>query len=412
MKILHFADLHIGVETHGHPSPVDGLSTRLHDFLDVFDELVETAIGEEVDLVIFAGDAYKSRDPSQTHQREFARRIRRLSEAAIPVYLLAGNHDLPNVRSRASALEIFDTLQVPHVTIGDRLGTWRIQTANGPVQVVGVPWPSVSQMLTRDELRGLSIGEIDRELEERTAAGIAREAATLEPELPAVLVAHIAMADSIVKTASERLMTLGRFPQLRWSDLSPGRFDYVALGHHHCFQVLHRNPPIVYAGSLQRVDFGEEADPKGFVVFEIDPSQPPGRRVSPDGPRLRDVAARRFLTIEVEPSSEEPTAEILRAIESADVADAIVRVHLRLTPDQDSALDKRAVQSALEPAHSVAGVVRDIRRPQRRRRAPHEQPESLTPLQAVEAYLDARDEPPDRRAALLERARAIVENTA
>ncbi|MGH2600648.1 MAG: metallophosphoesterase family protein, partial [Dehalococcoidia bacterium] len=387
MKILHFADLHIGVETHGHPSPVDGLSTRLHDFLDVFDELVDTAIAEEVDLVLFAGDAYKSRDPSQTHQREFARRIRRLSDAGIPVFLLAGNHDLPNARSRASALAIFDTLPVPHVTIGDRLGSWRIQTAKGPVQVVGVPWPIVSQMLTRDELRGLSIGEIDRELEERTAAGIAQEAATLDPELPAILVAHIAMADSIVKTASERLMTLGRFPQLRWSDLSPDRFDYVALGHHHCFQVLHRNPPIVYAGSLQRVDFGEEADPKGFVLLDLDPSQPPGGRVSPDRLRLRDVAARRFLTIEVQPSSEEPMAEILRAIESADVAGAIVRVHLHLTPDHEGAVDVRALQRALEPAHSVAGIVRDIRRAHRRRLPPHAQPESLTPLQAVEAYL-------------------------
>ncbi|MBI4340439.1 MAG: metallophosphoesterase, partial [Chloroflexi bacterium] len=109
MKLLHFADLHIGVENYGRPDPETGLSTRLLDFLAAYDELADYAQSEGVDAVLFAGDAYKSRDPSQTHQREFARRIARMAEAGIPVYLLTGNHDLPAVAGRASALEIFPT---------------------------------------------------------------------------------------------------------------------------------------------------------------------------------------------------------------------------------------------------------------------------------------------------------------
>lgn len=409
MKILHFADLHIGVETHGRPDPTTGLSTRLHDFLDVFDELVETAIGERVDLVLFAGDAYKSRDPSQTHQREFARRIRRLSDAGIPVYLLVGNHDVPNVRSRASALEIFSTLAVANVFIGDELGTQVVTTPSGPVQIVGVPWPSVSQLLTRDEMRGLSIAEIDRELERRVSEGIAREAERLDPAVPAVLTAHVAMADSIVKTASEQIMTLGRFPQLRQSELSPERFDYVALGHHHCYQVLRQQPPVIYAGSLQRVDFGEEADPKGFVTVEIDPSRPLGERASFERVQFREVRARRFLTLDLHPTSDDPTDEVVQAIDAADVAGAIVRLRLRLTPNQSAVLDERRVRERLEPAHTVAGIAREVVRPERRRLPVTVPPESLTPLQALEAYLDARDEPAERRAVLLEYARRVVE---
>src|SRR5436305_10214186 len=112
MKIVHFADLHIGVENYSRLDPDTGLPSRLLDFLAAFDELVECAIGEQADLVIFAGDAYKSREPSQTHQREFAKRVRRLTQGGIPVFLLVGNHDLPNAISRASALEIFQTLAV------------------------------------------------------------------------------------------------------------------------------------------------------------------------------------------------------------------------------------------------------------------------------------------------------------
>src|SRR3972149_11914275 len=101
MKILHFSDLHLGVENYGRIDPATGLSSRLNDFLAALDELVDYAVAVRADLVIFCGDAYKTREPTQTQQREFARRIRRLSDAGIPVFLLIGNHDLPNAFSRA-----------------------------------------------------------------------------------------------------------------------------------------------------------------------------------------------------------------------------------------------------------------------------------------------------------------------
>ena len=76
MRIIHFADLHLGVENYNPGiNPDTGLPLRLHDFLAVFDEVVEYALNQKVDLVLFCGDAYKSREPSQTHQREFARRV-------------------------------------------------------------------------------------------------------------------------------------------------------------------------------------------------------------------------------------------------------------------------------------------------------------------------------------------------
>ena len=58
MRILHFADLHIGVENYGRTDPQTGLSTRLLDFLSALDEVVEYALSRDVDLVLLAGDAY------------------------------------------------------------------------------------------------------------------------------------------------------------------------------------------------------------------------------------------------------------------------------------------------------------------------------------------------------------------
>src|SRR4030042_371227 len=126
IRILHFADLHLGVETYGRIDPATGLSSRLGNFLEAFDQVVNYALDNDIDLILFCGDAYKSRDPSQTYQREFAKRIRRLVEKNKQVFLLAGNHDLPNATGRATSVEIFDTLSIKNVIVGNTPQPYRI----------------------------------------------------------------------------------------------------------------------------------------------------------------------------------------------------------------------------------------------------------------------------------------------
>jgi exonuclease SbcD len=141
MRILHFADAHIDMENYGRHDPVSGLPMRVLDFLKSLDTIVDTAIQEHVDLVLFAGDAYKDRSPAPTFQREWGRRIMRLSRANIPTLLLVGNHDLSPALGRAHALESFDTLDVPNVRVLDKpqfLGPddlWGL-----PLQVIALPW--------------------------------------------------------------------------------------------------------------------------------------------------------------------------------------------------------------------------------------------------------------------------------
>ena len=76
------AGLHIGLETHGPMNPQTGLPRRLEDFLVSLDQIVDRALAEQADLVIMAGDIYKGRDPTPTHQQLFARRIRRHPRAS------------------------------------------------------------------------------------------------------------------------------------------------------------------------------------------------------------------------------------------------------------------------------------------------------------------------------------------
>ena len=120
MKLLHFSDAHIDMANYGRHDPQTGLPLRVLDFLKSLDTIVDTAISEKVDMVIFSGDAYKDRSPAPTFQREWGRRIMRLSQAQIPTLLLIGNHDVSPSIGRAHALQEFKTLQVPFVKILDQ----------------------------------------------------------------------------------------------------------------------------------------------------------------------------------------------------------------------------------------------------------------------------------------------------
>jgi exonuclease SbcD len=408
MRIIHFADLHIGVETYGRPDPATGLSTRLLDFLSAFDELVERAIADDVDLVLFAGDAYKTREPSQTQQREFARRLRRLTEAGIPVFLLIGNHDLPNAFSRANALEIFDTLGIERIHVAPKPTVHVIPTKSGPLQIAALPWMNMSQLLTRDDYKNLSIDQVDRMAADRLNRVVADFADELDPDMPSVLAAHVAMNESLVKTGSEKWMTVGHFPQLAKSTLAASRFDYVALGHHHVYQRLEHATPMYYPGSLQRVDFGEEDDPKGFLVAELDPKRVAGGRLVGE-PEFAEIGARRFVTVSLRPKAEDPTAETLTAIDKAKVGDAIVRVQLRLTAQQDALLREAEVRRALEPAHYIASIQRQVDHDDRRRLPGDVRVERLTPLDALDLFLKQRESPPEERERMLAAARSLLD---
>ncbi|HEX9091900.1 MAG TPA: metallophosphoesterase, partial [Anaerolineales bacterium] len=120
LTILHFADAHIDMANYGRHDPATALPLRVLDFLKSLDTIVDTAISEKVDLVLFAGDAYKDRNPAPTFQREWGRRIMRLSRAGIHTLLLVGNHDTSPALGRAHTLDPFDTLEVPNVLVLDK----------------------------------------------------------------------------------------------------------------------------------------------------------------------------------------------------------------------------------------------------------------------------------------------------
>ena len=399
MKILHFSDLHIGVENYGKIDPNTGLSTRLSDFLSSFDELVDFALSEPVDIVILAGDIYKGRDPSQTHQREFAKRLSRLSSNGIPTFVLVGNHDLPNSTTRANSVEIFPTLDVANVFIGDRLDTYKIPTNSGILQIVAVPWPRRGGILSREESRNLTIDQVREEIESRITSGITRQVELLGPDLPSILTAHATVNGATVGT--ERSMMLGNDHVLMVSALQQPGIDYVALGHIHKHQILRsESPMVVYSGSLERVDFSEELDEKGFCIIDIDPAYSPGKRMQ--NFEFRKVSARKFTTVDVNITQPilDPNSVILEAVSKSDVSESIVRVRIKSPAESVPLINDTDIRSSLSDAHYVAAIsIESIE--QVRPRLDVDIAEELDPLHALNLFLDNRSTDKDQRSLLI-----------
>jgi exonuclease SbcD len=407
MKIIHFADLHLGVENYGHIDPATGLSTRLNDFLAVLDEMVDYALAEKVDLVLFCGDAYKTREPTQTQQREFAKRINRLAGNDIPVFLVVGNHDMPNSAGRATATEIFDTLTIKNVTVASRPGTYKIQTKSGAVQVAALPWLRRSAVLSREENKNLTLEQVKQQMQEALTIAISKQTAAVDPLLPAVLAAHVSVGAA--KAGSESMMAIGQEPTILLSNIALPAFDYVALGHIHKHQVLAEKPPVIYAGSLERVDFSEEKDEKGFYVVDIETGAA-GRKVTYE---FHPVKARRFLTInvELEQADTDPTAKTLSIItgQQEAIRGAIVRLNLALPSTIEGHIRFNEIREALKDAHYFT-ISRDIQRETRLRLG--DQPAGeITPLAALKAYLDAQKAPPERQKVLLEYGEKLITGT-
>jgi DNA repair protein SbcD/Mre11 len=381
MKLLHFADAHIDMANYGRHDPVSGLPLRVLDFLKSLDTIVDAAISRNVDLVIFAGDAYKDRSPSPTFQREWGKRIMRLSQAQIPTLLLVGNHDISPSIGRAHALQEFKTLQVPYVKVLDAPTLLKSEDLwDLPLQVIAMPW------IARSGLMAVT-GETDSKeaftrIEDNMGQLIQGWIEECDSSLPIVLTAHASIEGA--KFGGERLVMLGNDLVLTGSLVKNPKLSYVAMGHIHKPQDVNEGhqPPVIYPGSIERVDFGEAKEDRFFVIADVEQ----GKDTKVEWNQL--TAVRKFIDRRtVLSSSEEATKQLIAALPGQkEMSEAIVRLVVEYPREWDSLID----ESALRKYTADTFEFHFVKRPQSeaRVRIPEGQAvSSLSPLELVEQYL-------------------------
>jgi len=402
MKILHLSDIHIGSGfCHGRVNPATGLNTRLEDFVKTLSLCIDRAIADHVDLVLFGGDAFPNATPAPYVQEAFANQFRRLVDADIPTVLLVGNHDQHSQGLGGASLNIYRTLGVPGFVVGDTLTTHRLSTQKGDVQIITLPWLTRSTLMTRQETQGSSLAEVNQLLTDRLEVVIEGEIRRLDPNLPTVLLAHL-MADNATLGA-ERLLAVGKGFTLPLSLLTRPCFDYVALGHVHKHQNLNKSndPPVIYPGSIERVDFSEEKEDKGYVMIDLEKG-----KVNWE---FCPLPVRTFRTIEIDLSKQDdPQKALLKGIAKYDIQDNVVRLIYKLRSEQLDLIDNSSIHQALSIAHTYtiqAELVSQLAKP----RIPElSASSSIDPMAALKTYLNNREDLKEIMPSMLEAAQNLL----
>jgi len=280
------------------------------DVFQAFEQVIDRTLQLRPDLLLHTGDLFDTVRPSNRALSFVFDQLRRLSEAGIPVVLLAGNHSTPRLRETGSVFGLFPHLDGVHAIYRGRLETIEV----GAAAIHGLPHP------------------IGTTLE--------AEARRLTPR-PDSAYQVAALHGAVVG-----LEVFGRHEyneqDIRLEALPQG-LDYVALGHYHRFCEV--APRAVYAGSTERFSFAEGGETKGFV--EVDLAR---HRWT-----FHPLKSRPMLTLEpIDCAGLAPEAiprAVRERLESAALDGAIVRLRvLNLPAYLRATLDEAAIRRWAAPA--------------------------------------------------------------
>ena len=235
-KFIHAADIHLDSPLHKlddyDGAPVDEIRQATRR---AFNNLVQTAIAEAVSFILIAGDLYDGEWKDYNTGLYLVSQMRRLRQAGIPVYLVAGNHD--------AASKITKTLRLPenvHVFSSNKPETHTIDRLNVAIHGQSFATPAIKKDLSLLYPTPLP-GYFNTGVLHTCASG--REGH--EPYAPCTV---------------EGLRSKG--------------YDYWALGHVHQYEVLWNDPWIVFSGNIQGRHV-RETGPKGCVLVTVDDSGRP-----------------------------------------------------------------------------------------------------------------------------------------
>lgn len=404
ITFIHTADTHFGVENYGRIDPGTGIHSRLLDFERALNFCIDKAIEQNVDFFVFSGDAYKTTNPTPTQQKLFMRCLLRLYQANIPVILIIGNHDNPLSFGKAHSLDVFSNLPLDGFYLIAKPTILHLTTKNGPVQIVGIPWPTKNTVATSENHFFKSSDEITKYISQAIAKIIYSYAEQLDSTIPSVLAAHLTVSSGVF-SGSEKRAVYGNDPVILPSQLAIKPFDYVALGHLHRYQNLNSKgyPSIVYSGSPERVDFGERKEEKGFCLVTIEEKNNTSHV-------FIKTPTRPFIQIDLQLTSDrDQTEQLLDELKKYTIEESVIKIKYHVPADQKDLVDLQAIQRACEKAQHLVSIIPIKEIQLRERRSDLQVDMEFTKL--LGAYLDTRPELKEKKDELIKKASLLYEET-
>ena len=383
-RVMLAPDLHCYYANYGKVGP-DGVHSRLAEWRQIADMMVDAAHCADVDIAVFPGDYFPNPRPSAAQIMEVARLFRALEDAGITVIGCAGNHDA-GASNQPGPVDLL-------AAMGGSDGLWGI-TKPRAVTVANTDFVILPFIRSASVSADADDTTDAADTMSRSLLAIAQALRAQSTSKTKVLVGHWTLVGA--QTSSGQIMAGSGEPAMSYAELAGMGFDAILMGHIHKPQVLSNAPFTAYAGALQRCDFGEERDPRGGWVWDADTGEH----------GWIELPARRFYTIDLRGDAavqdwiERPD---LAEDEAAAVRDAIVRVRYRCTLDVALKVDTRDIRRKLLQAepHHIAGINSDIVRGERARDA--SVTEATQPVEALQKYLAQRSDVAPERAEAVKR---------
>jgi exonuclease SbcD len=264
-RFLHAADLHLDSPLRGLESDASAPVEMIRGATRVaLGRMVDLAIEENVAFVLIAGDIYDGDWLDFGTGLFFSAQMRRLTQAAIPVFAIRGNHDAANRMTRS--------LRMPHVTVFEHnhAHTHILDSLGVAIHGQSFADQAVPNDLSKDYPRPID-GLFNIGLLHTSAEGYA---------------AHARYAPCDIQGLKSR------------------GYDYWALGHVHERQELSQDPWIVFPGNLQGRHIGETG-PKGASLVTV-----AGNRVQAVDHRVLDVLRWTHIDVDLDGAADETEAMI------------------------------------------------------------------------------------------------------
>jgi len=313
--------VHIGIRYSYRLDFRTGLSQRTLDFIKALERVVDYAIKEKIDIFVICGDLFDRVTIGPTLLRQVRERIwQKLLVNHIPIVLTGGNHDSPQIIEKGAP---FGEISIIPNSIAVRSPQSTKITALHTKEEVGfilLPYMTASQ--TVEYVENVLGEEIERDQylirsQELIREWIKRQVKSLDSKVK-IIVGHFYVQGSKIGIIPYPDQLPHEF--IFKKDMLPlDEIDLAVFGHIHSTQVIYDK--VLIPGSLEKVDFGETEEDKGFYIYDTDK-----KNLSFQSNKPRPLLK---WNLEVPSDTENPTNYILNHLPQ-NIEDSIVRIGIKI----------------------------------------------------------------------------------
>lgn len=255
MKIGIIGDTHFGAGFNlGRTDPITQLNSRLLDFSNTFNNIIDEFVKRNVKLVAITGDIYEARHPTPVQLSMFSKCIQRAVSHDMKVIMVVGNHDQQRTIA-TTTIDIYNVLNLDKIVAFPNMDVYTIDENDKQTHLIMMPYRD-RRMMVGATTNNEAIDKIRTEVKNLTSGLKGSK----------IAIGHFMIDKAITGETSEVFSISELVLPL---DIFSG-FDAVMMGHVHKHDVLSKNPLIMYVGSMEKITFGEKNHTKVAVVIDTD----------------------------------------------------------------------------------------------------------------------------------------------